>query len=409
MDRVNFDNGSEQLELELSGETYIDALLGYAIESKATDVELKEGHLPVFRIYKKLYKLQANGIIPLTKQHFEDFLRKGNPPTGEGIDGIKGDDLLRRLERERDIDFAYTLRGYGRFRANIYYDRGGLAGVFRVIPEKPMPFDKTGLPSFLLSMLGNSGLILVAGPTGSGKTTTLSALIDHINHTQSVKVLTIEDPVEYIHVPDKALISQRQVGVDALDFHRSLRAALRQSPDVLLIGEMRDRETMEMALMAAETGHLVLTSVHAKSALDAIKRIANAFPEVNRPSVYAQIDTTLLTVVYQELIPKKDGSGLVLAYEILSYTRETRKKMSEKLTKGELAENLVPYDVEIPRHGCISMDYRLAELVAGNFISQTQALAHMRVQQRYETHLNKFQSISTIERKRLGLLDKGNN
>jgi len=284
---------------------YIRAILKAGVEQGASDIEIVEDHPPYFRINRQT-------------RVASDFPRVDR----ESILAILNKEQAERLDEELDIDFSYSVPGIGRFRVNVYYEREGMVAVFRVIPNNPPDFRTLGLPESLLSYADlKNGLILVAGPTGSGKSTTLAAMIRHINETRPVKIITIEDPIEYVHTPIKARISQREVGTTVKDFHRGLRAALRQAPDVIMVGEMRDRESMEMALTAAETGHLVMSTLHTRSARETAQRIVDAFPENARATVRAQLASTLALVIVQQLIPRKDKSGLAWPMRSSSTTR----------------------------------------------------------------------------------------
>mgnify|MGYP001627169478 CR=1 FL=1 len=342
-------------EEAMSPGEYVNYVLKVGVEMKASDVELAEGYPPYLRVYRQMHALTS--FPPVEREYLESILTDSQKET---------------LQKERDIDFSYAVPGVGRFRVNMYHDRSGLVAVFRTIPEEIPDFSTLGLPERLLSFSElRSGLILVTGPTGSGKSTTLAAFVKHINQTHPAKIITIEDPVEYLHRPIKARISQRQVGVDVTDFHRGLRAALRQAPDVILVGEMRDRESIEMALTAAETGHLVLSTLHTRSAEETAQRIVDAFSEEARSTVRAQLAATLAVVVVQQLIPRKDGKGLVLAYEIL--VNNTACKNAIRDGKYHEIKNIIENGQS---EGMVSMNQTLAQLVREGAIDPMMAEAH---------------------------------
>ena len=329
-------------------------MLIQGIRQGASDIEIIEGQPPVFRIQRTM---QPQDLPVLERSDLESILSP---------------DQLEQLTRNLDIDVSYSVPGVSRFRVNIYHDRGGLVAVFRTIPQNIPDLRKLGLPDVLLNLTeARSGLILVTGPTGSGKSTTLAALIKHINQTRAVKIITIEDPVEYLHTPIKARISQRQVGVDVKDFERGLRAALRQAPDIILVGEMRDRESIEMALTAAETGHLVSPTLHTLSADETPPRIVDAFPKGPRPPIRAQLSSVILAVVSQQLVPRQDQSGLVVAYEVM--LGNTASKSTIRDGKFEQLRNVIEGGSAT---GMISMNRVLANLVQSNTISTDTALAH---------------------------------
>ncbi|HMX94377.1 MAG TPA: PilT/PilU family type 4a pilus ATPase, partial [Elusimicrobiota bacterium] len=222
------------------------------------------------------------------------------------------------LERDRELDFSFYLRGIARYRGNAFYQKGAIGAVFRMIPAQIPTIESLGLAPVLKEIVSRrQGFFLVTGPTGSGKTTTLAAILDHINSTQAVHIITLEDPIEYVYEDKKAVINQREVGVDTHDFSQGLRRALRQDPDVILIGELRDAETMTTAMNAAETGHLVLGTLHTNDAKQSIDRIIDTFPPDQHNQIRMQLAKCLLGVSAQRLIKKADGKGRIALQEIL--------------------------------------------------------------------------------------------
>src|SRR6266849_1202092 len=272
----------------------IDDLLEQTVALGASDLHLTVGSPPVARV-------------------------RGHLQAIEGFESLGPEDTQqKRLEIDRQIDLAYDVPGVARFRVNIYFQRESLGGAFRQIPTEIKSLEELGLPASLHELTTRPrGLVLVTGPTGSGKSTTLAALIDEINRTRSDHILTIEDPVEFVHRHKRCIVNQREIGVDALSFSAGLRAALRQDPDVILVGEMRDLETIGTALTAAETGHLVFGTLHTQSAPSTIDRIIDVFAAEQQEQIRTQLAGTLQGIVTQTLLPTADGNGRVAALEVL--------------------------------------------------------------------------------------------
>ncbi|MBP1626453.1 MAG: pilus retraction protein PilT [Holophagaceae bacterium] len=232
--------------------------------------------------------------------------------------GVMTDQQKHRLEEDLEVDFSFGLQGISRFRANVFNQRGATAGCFRTIPENIRSFDQLGLPTIVQSLCDKPrGLVLVTGVTGSGKSTTLAAMVDRINDTEPLHILTIEDPVEYVHHHKRSLVNQREIHADTHSFKKALRSALRQDPDVVLVGELRDLETIESALTIAETGHLTFGTLHTSSCVQTINRLIDVFPAHQQPQVRAQLSLVLEGVVCQSLIPKSSGKGRALAIEVM--------------------------------------------------------------------------------------------
>jgi twitching motility protein PilT len=228
------------------------------------------------------------------------------------------DSQKHRFERENELDLSFGLKGVSRFRANIFIQRGTVAGAFRAIPYEVKPFSELGLPPVIEELMRKpSGLVLVTGPTGSGKSTTLAAMIDQINTERHEHIITIEDPIEFIHVHRNCIVNQREVKADTADFSKALRYILRQDPDVVLVGEMRDLETVASSLTVAETGHLTLATLHTNSCVQTINRIIDIFPSHQQPQIRSQLSFVLQAVISQQLIPHRSGRGRVLAFELM--------------------------------------------------------------------------------------------
>ena len=283
----------------------IDDLLEQTVALGASDLHLTVGSPPVARVRGHL-------------QPLEGYDSLGPEDTQQLVYRILSSEQQKRLEIDRQIDLAYDVPGAARFRVNIYFQRESLGGAFRQIPTEIKSLEELGLPVTLHEFAAQPrGLVVVTGPTGSGKSTTLAALIDEINRTRAEHILTIEDPIEFVHRHKHSLVNQREIGPDATTFADALRAALRQDPDVILLGEMRDLETIATALTAAETGHLVFATLHTQSAPGTIDRIIDVFAAEQQEQVRVQIAGTLQGVVTQSLLPTADGKGRVAALEVL--------------------------------------------------------------------------------------------
>src|SRR3954452_20896518 len=285
--------------------TSIDSLLEHMVTLDASDLHLSVGAAPVVRRRGRLEAVDGFGA--LTADDTRDLLYR-----------VLSTEQQKHLEIKRQIDFAHEIPGLARFRVNCYYQREALSAAFRLIPHEIKTLEELGLPSSL-HMLAEKprGLVLVTGPTGSGKSTTLASVVAESNRTRNDHILTIEDPVEFLHRNKKCLVNQREIGVDAVSFGEALRGALRQDPDVILVGEMRDLETIGTALTAAETGHLVFGTLHTQSAPSTVDRIVDVFPAEQQEQIRVQIAGTLQGVVTQALLPTADGRGRVAALEVL--------------------------------------------------------------------------------------------
>jgi twitching motility protein PilT len=282
----------------------IDSLFRMMRQQGASDLHISSGAPPIFRLNGEMEKLNYP---PLSDQQARALLFE-----------ILSDDQQAAFETHRDLDFAYALEDVARFRGNILETHRGIAAVFRIIPTKILTADQLGLPEGVrkLTML-KKGLVLVTGPTGSGKSTTLAAMIDLINKTRREHILTLEDPLEFIHENQNSLVNQRQIGKHSQSFANALRAALREDPDVILVGEMRDLETISLAMTAAETGHLVFGTLHTNSSPKTIDRIIDAFPKDAQEQVRTMLGESLKGVICQQLLKRADGKGRVVALEIL--------------------------------------------------------------------------------------------
>ena len=278
----------------------------------------------------------------------------------------------QELQRNKSVDFCFQRDGMGRFRANLHYQRGTLAGSIRLLPARIPSLESLHLPATLRRWVsGRQGLVLVTGATGSGKSSTLAALIDIVNGERRDHIVTIEDPVEYLHLNRSAIVEQIEVGHDALDFAGSLRSIVRQNPDVILVGEMRDPETIATVLTAAETGHLVLSTLHTNDASQAVSRILDCFPQGNQPQIRQQLSLSLLAIVAQQLVPTRDGRGRWPAVEILPASHAVRSM----IRKGE--DHQIYTAISTGRaEGMVTMEQSLAELVRSAIITRETAMAH---------------------------------
>lgn len=286
--------------------------------------------------------------------------------------GVMTDMQKLRFESDMEVDFSFSINGVSRFRANVYNQRGSTAGTFRSIPERIRTMDELGLPQAVQSLCGRPrGLVLVTGVTGSGKSTTLAAMVDKINSSEYCHILTIEDPVEYVHQHKKSLVNQREVHTDSPSFKKALRSALRQDPDVVMIGEMRDLETVESALTIAETGHLAFATLHTNSAIQTINRIIDVFPAHQQQQIRAQLSLVLEGIICQSLVPKASGKGRVVAMEILIPTPAIRNLIRE----DKIHQIYGAMQAGQGKHAMQTLNQSLSELVLKSEISQDIAMS----------------------------------
>lgn len=291
-------------------------LLKIMIDQDGTDLHITTGAPPTIRVNGSLIKLNYPPLSPAETKRL--------------IYAILTDTQKHRFEENMEIDFSFGIKGVARFRANVFMQRGAVAGAFRRIPFEIRSFEELGIPPVVKKFCDKPrGLVLVTGPTGSGKSTTLATMIDKINRERPVHIVTIEDPIEYLHAHKRALINQREVHTDTKSFHNALRSILREDPDVVLIGEMRDLETVEAALRIAETGHLTFATLHTNSAAQTITRIVDIFPPHHQTQVRTQLSIILEGIVTQALLPRADGRGRILATEVLVPTPAIRNLIRE--------------------------------------------------------------------------------
>lgn len=339
-----------------SNSVKIEKLLDAAIGHKASDLHIKVGMNPILRIDGNLMVIPNKPILT-------------ESDTKRLISSIMTEDQLKSLKDNKDIDFSFGYDGT-RFRTNVYYQKGEMEAAFRLIPSKIMTIDELGLPPILEKFTSsNQGFVIITGPTGHGKSTSLAALINHINTNRSEHIITIEDPIEYVFEHKKSIISQREVGNDTKSFSVALKSALREDPNILLVGEMRDLETIEATLTLAETGHLVFTTLHTNSAAQTVDRIVDVFPDHQQEQVRSQLANVLLGVVSQRLLPRTSG-GRIVACEIM-IANNAIKNMIREGKSHQIPSVIQTSAVE----GMIELDKVLAELVAKGDITLDDALA----------------------------------
>ena len=334
----------------------INELLVYACSRNATDLHIGVGAKPLMRVGSVLEAIPDEEIML--------------PQTAEKhVHALINEKQLETLNRLGEIDFSFSRPGLGRFRANVYKQRNTYGIAIRSLPFNIPPFDSLSLPPVIKTFARRSkGLMLTTGPTGSGKTTTLASIIDIINSERQCHIITIEDPIEYLHRHKQSLVGQREVGSDTLSFSNALRAALREDPDVIMVGEMRDAETIAIALTAAETGHLVFSTLHTVSAAMTIDRIIDVFPPNQQNQVKSQLATVLEGVVTQQMVPRKDGAGVVVACEVMVVNNAIRNLIREG--KPYQINSIIQTSANV---GMQTMESSLAEYVASGVITQEDA------------------------------------
>jgi len=335
----------------------LEELLIRTAELGASDLHLTVGTAPVVRLYGDLVRLE--GYPELDAERAEAI-----------IESILTEVHHEMFEAEGAVDFAYAIPGVARFRVNAYRRRDGVGAAFRLIPEKVNSLEALGVPPQVADLgLLPRGLVLVTGPTGSGKSSTLAAVVDQVNRTRPCHILTIEDPIEYVHDHHLAVVNQREIGQDATSFSSALRSALRQDPDVILVGELRDLETVATALTAAETGHLVLATLHTRSAPETVERMIDVFPPHQQHQVRSQLASSLQGVVTQQLLKRADGTGRAVACEILIATPAIRNLVREG--KAHMIASAMQGGGQ---HGMQTMDQALATLTRRGTITYRDAL-----------------------------------
>lgn len=337
----------------------IQQLFKLMIENGASDLHITVGCTPAIRVSGEIVKVKTS---PLT-----------DTDTKRIIYQILTEEQKNTFEKNMELDFSFGIKGLARFRANVFYSHGAPAGVFRTIPTIIPDFKSLNLPEVMIKMCDtSSGLILVTGPTGSGKSTTLASLIDYLNTRKNCHIITLEDPVEFVHGHKKSIVNQREMGTDSLSFSSALKSLLRQDPDIVLVGELRDAETIEAALTIAETGHLVFGTLHTNSAVGAIHRIVNAFAADRQSQVRTLLSFVLQGVVAQQLLKKSYEKGRVAALEILIPNSGIRNLMREDKMHQVYSQMQIGQD----KSGMITMNQSLHKLVTDGLVSSELAMEY---------------------------------
>lgn len=336
----------------------VNSVLKEAFLKGASDIHITPGSPPIMRIHGVLTKMSD---VVLTPEITERMVME-----------ITNEYQLKRLQEMGEVDFSYSIRGLSRFRVNAYKQRGSYSIAFRVISQDIPKFETLGLPPAIKEFAKlTKGLVLVTGPTGSGKSTTLASLIDIINTERNLHIITLEDPIEYLHRHKKSIVNQREIGNDTQSFASALRAALREDPDVILVGEMRDLETISTALTAAETGHLVFSTLHTVGAAKTIDRIIDVFPPYQQQQIRIQLSTVLQAVVSQQLLTRKDGAGRVVAAEVMIANSAVRNLIRE--AKTYQIQSVIQTNT---KNGMVTMEQSLVELYKRGLITRDDAIVY---------------------------------
>ncbi|REK11626.1 MAG: type IV pilus twitching motility protein PilT [Acidobacteria bacterium] len=361
----------------------INDVLKIGVENKASDIHLKVGSPPVIRIDGMLKPLN-------------ELKRLMQEDTVQMAFSIMNARQKQRFKEELDLDIAYSVPGLGRFRCNVFQQRGTIGLVLRVIPARILSMRELMLPPVLEGICEERrGLVLCTGTTGSGKSTTLAAMIDHINSSRAEHIITIEDPIEYLHRDKRSIVNQRELDVDAYEYSRSLRAALRQDPDVILVGEMRDYETIETALLAAETGHLVFSTLHTLDATETVNRIISVFPPHHQKQIRLQLAQVIKSVISLRLVPRLDSMGRVPATEIMITTPYIRECIENKDKTKFIRDQI---SLGTSQYGMQTFDQSLYMLYTGGLISLDDAMKRASNPDEFKLKLEGVQSTADLAR-----------
>jgi len=346
----------KRVELKPVHDVHIDELLDIVVEHNASDLHLAVGLPPVIRVDGSLRKTRYESLTPQIAQRM--------------IYDILLDEQIERFETDMELDCAYQLQKIARFRVNVFRDRGTVAAALRLIPTRIPTVQELGLPAIVEQLARRPrGLLLVTGPTGSGKSTSLAAVIDQINRERSEHIITIEDPIEYLHSHKKSVINQRELGQDTHSFQAALRVALREDPDVLLVGEMRDLETISLAITCAETGHLVMATLHTNNAAESVDRMIDVFPPEQQEQIRVQLSNNILAVMSQQLLPRAGQPGRVAAIEVMVATAAIRNLVREN--KAHQITSIIQTSAE---HGMQTMDQALRDLYQQSMVTYEMAM-----------------------------------
>jgi len=363
------------MEAQRSSGVDIHRLLKVVVDKGASDLHITAGCPPAIRVDGKLYKMKTRPLSPSDTQ--------------EMAYSLLNEKQRKQFETNNEVDLSFKWKDKGRFRANFFRQQGAVAGALRVIPSDILPLDKLGLPDALNQIiLKPNGLVLVTGPTGSGKSTTLASLIHEINMRHRGHILTIEDPVEFVHNHGNCIVNQREVGADTISFAAALKYALRQDPDFVLVGEIRDRETMEIGLKIAETGHLTMATLHTNSAVQTIHRILDFFPSAQQDAIRTQLSFSIQCILSQILLKRSDGSGRCLAYELLMPNQAIRHLIRDDKTHQIYSQ----MQVGQRDSGMTTYNQCLIKLLAKGFINRTTARDHSPDQQEFDKMLSNLET-----------------
>jgi twitching motility protein PilT len=353
---------TNQTEVSPNSGLKIQQLFKLMVESNASDLHITSGSSPGLRVHGEIVKVKT---APLTGEDTKRLVYQ-----------ILSEDQKNEFEKKLELDFSFGIKGLARFRANVFNSKGAVAAVFRTIPSIIPDFKQLNLPNVLIKMCDvSNGLILVTGPTGSGKSTTLASLLNYLNENEAGHIITLEDPVEFVHSHKNCLVNQREIGTDSLTFHSALKSLLRQDPDIVLVGELRDKETIEAALTIAETGHLVFGTLHTNSCVQTINRIINVFPADQQIQVRTLLSFVLQGIVSQQLIPKSYEKGRICAMEILCPNPGIRNLIREDKIHQIYSQMQIGQD----KSGMVTMNQSLRKFVDAGLISADSAMSHATV------------------------------